>query len=99
MPLTIKHFTQGTLILLRWFHECEIGKRRLKRKKKMSTISAAIEDIIAGVLVVWTSMCLLMGIIGVFCAKDTMNYNFMFMYLLTGVLSGILVIIIYVQRR
>ena len=43
-------------------------------------------------------MCLLMGIIGVMYNKDTLNFNFIFMYLLTGVLSGILVIIAYVRR-
>jgi hypothetical protein len=64
----------------------------------MPTISTVIEGIIAGVLVFWTSVCLLMGIIAVWGDKETLNYNIFYIYLLTGVLSGILVIIVYVRR-
>lgn len=52
-----------------------------------------------GALIVWTSTCFFVGLCAVASAKSTLNYDYIFIVLLTGILSGMLAILAYLSWR
>ncbi len=56
-------------------------------------MSIKITQSIAYILVVQASMCLLFGMIFLFLTKATVSYDYIHTVLLTGILSGLLVIV------
>ena len=66
------------------------GKMRIETKTQL------IAAIIMELLTFWTSICFILGMVAVLSAKSTLNYDWIFMTLLTGILSGMLAILIYI---
>jgi len=56
----------------------------------------AIAGFVMLLLTFWTSICFILGMAAVFSAKPTLNYDYIFMSLMTGILSGLLAILIYI---
>ena len=56
----------------------------------------AIAGFVMLLLTFWTSICFILGMVAVLSAKSTLNYDYIFMSLMTGILSGMLVILIYI---
>lgn len=59
----------------------------------------AIAWIVMVLLAFWTSICFIEGMAAVLSAKSTLNYDYIFMTLLTGILSGLLAILSYIFLR
>ncbi len=52
-----------------------------------------------GLLISWTSISFFIGMVAVVSAKSTLNFNYIFTVLLTGILSGMLAILAYLCWR
>lgn len=56
-------------------------------------------EVTMGLLVGWTSMCFFIGMAVLFSAKSSLNFDYIFTVLLTGLLSGMLAILAYLSWR
>jgi len=54
-----------------------------------NTIAGLIVGLIIGLLTFWMSFSFLAGMLALFSGKSTLNYDYIFTLLLTGVLSGL----------
>ncbi|MGB2727964.1 MAG: hypothetical protein WBD09_05745 [Halobacteriota archaeon] len=59
----------------------------------------AIAWVFMVLLTFWTFICFIEGMASVLSAKSTLNYDYIFMTLLTGILSGLLAILSYIFLR